>query len=144
MRIVIATLVNQGYQSVARGFDQHLFEQLNPPFPPVKLLRFDGSKKGDVVALELDFFLFKQTWESQITENGKTTKEWYFVDEGVKLPFFLSYWQHRHQVVQVGTHAKIIDNITFKTPFFLLDYLFYPVMWLQFLYRKPVYKRVFR
>ena len=144
MRIVISTLVNQGYRSVARGFNQHLFEKLNPPFPPVKLLRFDGSKQGDVVALELDFLLFKETWESHIVEDGQTEDEWYFVDKGVKLPFFLRVWQHRHRVVQTGTHATIVDDITFETPFFLMDYLFYPVMWLQFLYRKPVYKRVFR
>ena len=129
---------------MARGFNQDLFEKLNPPFPPVRLLRFDGSEKGDVVALELDFLLFKQVWESHIVEHGQTSKEWYFVDEGVKLPFFLRYWQHRHRVVQVGTHARIIDDITFKTPFLLMDYLFYPIMGLQFLYRKPVYQRVFR
>ena len=144
MRITISTLVNQGYQAVAAGFDQRLFEKLNPPFPPVKLLRFDGSKEGDVVALELNFLLFKQTWESYIIEDGKTEDEWYFVDKGVKLPFFLRFWQHRHRVVQTGTHATIIDDITFETPFFLMDYLFYPVMWLQFLYRKPVYKGVFK
>ena len=129
---------------MAQGFNQELFEQLNPPFPPVRLLRFDGSQKGDVVALELDFVLFKQVWESHIVDQGQTTKEWYFVDEGVKLPFFLRYWQHRHRVVQTGTHARIVDDITFNTPFLLMDYLFYPVMWLQFAYRKPVYKRVFQ
>lgn len=129
---------------MARGFNQSLFEALNPPFPPVKLLRFDGSTKGDVVSLELDFILFKQVWESHIVEHGQTSKEWYFVDEGRKLPFFLRYWRHRHRVVQAGTHARIIDNITFKTPFWLMDYLLYPVMWLQFAYRKPVYKRVFQ
>lgn len=144
MRITISTLVNQGRQAVAKGFNQDLFEKLNPPFPPVTLLRFDGSKQGDVVALELDFLLFKQVWESHIIEDGKTKKEWYFIDQGVKLPFFLRYWQHRHRVVQTGTHATIIDDITFETPFILTDYLFYPVMWLQFLYRKPVYKKVFR
>ena len=144
MRIIISTLVNQGYQSVARGFNQDLFKKLNPPFPPVKLLHFDGSKEGDVVALELDFLLFKQTWESHIIEDGHTEDEWYFIDKGVKLPFFLRFWQHHHRVIQTGTHATIIDDITFETPYVLMDYLFYPVMWLQFLYRKPVYKRVFR
>ena len=144
MRITISTLVNQGYRAVAQGFDRNLFEKLNPPFPPVKLLRFDGSKQGDIVALELNFLLFSQTWESRIVEDGETAGEWYFVDEGVKLPFFLASWKHRHRVVQTGTHSTIVDDITFKTPFLLMDYLFYPVMWLQFLYRKPVYKRVFR
>lgn len=144
MHISITTSVRQPYQSVAEGFDEKLFTQLNPPFPPVKLLRFDGSQQGDIVALELNFILFKQVWESLIVEDGRRDSEWYFIDEGVKLPFFLRYWRHHHRVVKHGTGAHIIDDITFQTPFFLLDYLFYPVMWLQFLYRKPIYKKVFR
>lgn len=109
----------------------------------MRLIRFEGSEKGNVVTLELDFIIFKQIWESHIIENGETACEWYFVDIGKKLPFFLQYWQHRHRVVQTGTHATIIDDITFETPFFLTDFLLYPVMWLQFWYRKPIYKRVF-
>ena len=143
VRITISTPVKQGRQSVAQGFNQDLFQKLNPPFPPVKLLRFDGSEKGDIVSLELNFIAFKQIWESHIVDSGETKKEWYFVDKGEKLPFFLTYWEHRHRVVQTGTHATIIDDITFETPFFLTDLLLYPVMWLQFLYRKPIYKRVF-
>jgi ligand-binding SRPBCC domain-containing protein len=38
----------------------------------------------------------------------------------------------------------IIDDITFRTPSILTDYLFYPLLYLQFLYRKPIYKKVFR
>ena len=143
MHIKITTSVRQSYQSVAEGFDKELFTRLSPPFPPVKLLRFDGSQKGDTVALELNFIFFKQTWESLIVEDGARDGEWHFIDEGVQLPFFLHYWRHHHRVVQNGSGASIIDDITFRTPFWLLDYLFYPIMWLQFLYRKPIYKKVF-
>ena len=143
MHIKITTPVRQSYQSVAAGFNEKLFTQLNPPFPPVKLLRFDGSQQGDTVALELNFILFKQVWKSLIVEDGERDDEWYFIDEGVRLPFFLRYWRHHHRVVKNGLGANIIDDITFRTPFFLLDYLFYPIMWLQFLYRKPIYKKVF-
>ncbi len=143
MRITISTPVKQSRLAVAQGFNQELFKKLSPPFPPVKLLRFDGSEKGDIVSLELNFIVFKQVWESHIVESGETKKEWYFVDVGKRLPFFLTCWQHRHRVVQAGTHAAIINDIIFETPFFITDFLLYPVMWLQFLYRKPVYKRVF-
>ena len=144
MRITFSTPVKQGRRAVAQGFNQSLFKKLSPPFPPVKLIRFDGSEKGDVVTLELNFIVFKQLWESHILDSGETNQEWYFVDGGKKLPFFLQYWEHRHRVVQTGTHATIIDDITFESPFFLTDFLLYPAMWLQFLYRKPIYKRVFR
>jgi ligand-binding SRPBCC domain-containing protein len=144
MHLKIITKVNQSYRSVMQGFNQQLFEKLNPPFPPVKLLRFDGSKKGDVVSMQLNFIFFRQPWTSLIVEDGLDAKEAYFIDEGIKLPFFLTYWRHCHRVVKDKQHALIIDDIHFKTPFRLLDYLMYPVMWLQFVYRKPVYKRVFR
>jgi ligand-binding SRPBCC domain-containing protein len=143
MRIRITTLVTQNYLEVAAKFDENLFKALNPPFPPVKLLRFDGSRKGDEVHLQLNFLLFRQVWKSLIIADGKKAGEVYFVDEGIQLPFFLRYWQHRHSIRQQGTHTAVIDDIQFKTPFFLFDFLLYPVLYGQFLYRKPVYKRYF-
>lgn len=144
MYLKVITKVNQDYRSVMKGFDQKLFEKLAPPFPPVRLLRFDGSKKGDVVSIQLNFMLFQQQWTSLIVEDGFNAKEAYFIDEGIKLPFFLTYWRHWHRILKDKQHTQIIDDIHFKTPFRLLDYLIYPVMWLQFVYRKPVYKRIFK
>lgn len=127
-----------------RGFNQNLFLKLNPPFPPVRLLRFDGCSKDDIVSLELNFLLFKQQWTSVILEDGLDEKEFYFVDAGQKLPFFLKFWKHRHRIVKAGDGARIVDDITFRSPFFLMDFLLWPVLWLQFLYRKPIYQRVFK
>ena len=144
MQMKISTGVKQGYLKVKEGFTQELFLSLNPPFPPVKLLRFDGCNKGDIVSLELNFILFKQVWESLITEGETTSQEFRFIDEGVKLPFFLKHWKHHHRVITDGGHSKIIDDIEFKTPFFLLDWLMWPILYLQFLYRIPIYKRIFQ
>ena len=143
MRLIITTTVGQDYKAVKKGFNENLFKALNPPFPPVKLKRFDGSRKGDIVELELNFILFRQVWRSEIVDDGKTNQEWYFIDEGVKLPFFLRYWRHHHRVVRQGEGSQIIDDIRFRSPFWLMDLLLYPVLALQFLYRKPVYKKVF-
>jgi ligand-binding SRPBCC domain-containing protein len=144
MHIRITTLVTQNYRQVADRFDQNLFKVLNPPFPPVKLLRFDGSRKGDEVHLQLDFLLFRQVWKSLIIENGEKAGEIYFIDKGIQLPFFLSCWQHKHIIRQQGKQTAIIDDIQFRTPFFLFDILLYPVLYGQFLYRKPVYRKFFR
>lgn len=141
--ITISTQVRQNFRSVIQGFNQDLFLQLNPPFPPVQLIRFDGCKKGDVVSLELNFIFFKQPWESLIVEDDLTEKEFYFIDEGIKLPFFLKYWRHKHRIIKNGKGAMIVDDITFRSPFWMMDFLLYPVLWLQFLYRNPVYKKVF-
>jgi ligand-binding SRPBCC domain-containing protein len=143
MQIKIDTPVSRDYKSVMKGFDESLFLKLNPPFPPVKLLRFDGCRKGDVVALELNFLFFRQKWISLITDDGLSEDEFYFVDEGTELPFFLKYWKHRHRILRRGTTSVIVDDITFKTPFLLMDWLFKPVLWLQFAYRRPIYKKVF-
>jgi ligand-binding SRPBCC domain-containing protein len=145
MKITISTPVEQDIITVWQGFNETLFTKLAPPFPPVKLLRFDGSEQGDEVHLELNFIFFKQKWVSRITENEKTDKEIFFIDEGIALPFFLKYWKHKHRIVKAvtmktGIHTLIVDEIEFESPFGIL---LYPILFLQFLYRKPIYQKIF-
>jgi len=144
MKIRITTQVDASLETVKEGFTKDLFLSLNPPFPPVRLLQFDGCKTGDKVALELNFILFKQQWISDITDDGQNKKEWFFLDEGTKLPFFLKSWKHRHIVEKKGASSNIIDDITFTTGTLFTDILFYPALLGQFLYRKPIYKRIFK
>ncbi len=144
MQIKISTKVQSGLETVKAGFDSSLFMSLNPPFPPVRLLKFDGCKTGDEVALELNFLLFKQRWISKITEDDEDEKSWEFVDEGYKLPFFLKQWKHHHQVKSIGSGSLIIDHIHFSTGYFLSDFILWPALFFQFLYRKPVYKKRFK
>ena len=144
MHIKIKTKVAASFEKVRSGFDQQLFTILNPPFPPVKLIRFDGSKKGDLVSLQLNFILFKQLWTSEIVEENTNGQQFYFVDEGIKLPFFLKYWRHKHIVNNLKNGAQVVDDIHFKTPFFLFDFLMYPLLWAQFIYRKPIYRKYFK
>ncbi|MGB3467198.1 MAG: hypothetical protein WBA74_18090, partial [Cyclobacteriaceae bacterium] len=70
-------------------------------------------------------------------------REFRFIDEGTSLPFFLKYWKHHHRVIADGTGSKIVDDITFKTPFFIPAFLMYPALYGQFMYRKPIYQRFF-
>lgn len=145
MKLYLRTSVSQSYQQVWKGFDEALFRQLSPPFPPVRVVRFEGCKKGDVVELELNFLFFRQRWTSFIVEQQAITDEIYFVDEGIKLPFFLKYWHHRHRIIQERPSSTIIaDEIEYSTPSLLTDYLFYPLLWAQFAYRKPIYRRYFK
>lgn len=144
MKITIETPVEQGYLEVKSGFNESLFKKLSPPFPPVKLLRFDGSRKGDFVTLELDFIFFKQKWTSEIIEDRTTELEFYFVDQGVELPFFLKKWKHKHRVISAGIGSIIRDEIEFEAPFGLMTILLYPVLWVQFAYRKGIYRMIFK
>lgn len=144
MKITLETQVQQDYLKVKEGFNKSLFFKLSPPFPPVKLLRFDGSKKGDIVSLELNFIFFRQKWTSEIIEDQTNDKEFYFVDEGVELPFFLKEWRHKHRIIQSDGGSIIRDEINYKSGFSLLTLLLYPVLYLQFLYRKPIYMKIFK
>ncbi|WP_296701829.1 hypothetical protein [Algoriphagus sp.] len=144
MEITIKTNVEQDFLSVKEGFNESLFNKLSPPFPPVKLLRFDGSKKGDLVSLELNFIFFRQKWVSKIIEDNTSEKEFYFIDQGIELPFFLKYWKHKHRIIKAGENSIIQDEISFKAPFILLTWLLYPAMLLQFGYRIPIYKKIFK
>ncbi|MVM30536.1 hypothetical protein GO755_10870 [Spirosoma sp. HMF4905] len=148
MQFVLKTQVNQSLSIVWSGFNRSLFEQLSPAFPPVNVVRFDGCLRGDVVHLQLNFFLFRQDWISLIVDQQTSNEEIYFIDQGTRLPFFLTFWRHRHGLCRsvdelTGQEQTIIiDDVTFRTPFLLTNYLLYPILWLQFAYRKPVYRRV--
>lgn len=148
MKINIETSVNQSVAQVWEQFDDKLLMQLSPPFPPVRLISF-GQKIGEKVTLELNFFIKRQLWVSKITDSYLTADEAYFIDEGEQLPFFLSYWKHKHRIVKNetspdGSGSIIIDEIEFRTPTILTDYIFYPILYLQFLYRKPIYRKFFK
>lgn len=143
MRIEVTTEIARPVEEVFRGFDRDLFLKLNPPFPLVRLLRFDGCEPGDDVHLELNFILFRQRWESVITQAGTGADGRHFVDEGRLLPRFLRTWRHYHGLESTGPGTRIRDRIDFSTGYGWLDWLMYPMLFLQFLYRKPVYRRFF-
>ena len=143
--INIETIVNTDLDTVLRSLDLPLFKKLNPPFPPVKVLRFDGTAKAGITHLSLNFLLFKQEWISENMESGyrEDGQSFQFVDEGKKLPFFLSYWRHTHTYQALdsksGPATRITDHIQFKGRG-LMGLFLQPVLKLQCLYRKPVYR----
>jgi ligand-binding SRPBCC domain-containing protein len=143
MRIYLRTKVQQDPQTVWQGFDQNLFLKLKPPGIKLKLLRFDGCETGHQVEMELGY-LFKQRWKGRITEHGISPALCYFVDEsqGSELPFFLRRWRHRHLLQAHKQGTEIIDDIEYQAPLGL-NLLLYPLLWLQFAWRKPIYRRIF-
>ncbi len=145
MHILIQTQVLAPLQTVAEHFDQRLLTFVSPPFPPTRLLRYEGNHAGAEVHVELNFLFFRQVWKSKIISFQKNDKQMIFVDEGIQCPFFLNYWHHEHKVDAVSESVSLItDDIHFRTPFWLTDYLLYPIMYLQFWYRQPRYRMYFR
>ncbi|MEQ9365215.1 MAG: hypothetical protein RIF32_13285 [Leptospirales bacterium] len=143
MKLTIDTPVAGDYLTVFAGFTKDLFVELTPPGVPVELLRFDGSKTGNEVHLELSFPGFKQKWISEITSDACDDEECYFIDEGRTLPFFLSHWRHAHRIRKDGEGARIIDDIEFRCPIPGMALFVYPVLFRQFRARGPVYQRIF-
>lgn len=144
MEIRISTLVKGNYLEVLQQFDQELLEKLTPPGLQIKLLQYDGSKRGDIVHIRIFILGFiMQEWVSEITDTGRDKRHAFFIDEGKTLPTFLRSWKHAHIVENHQENSKIIDKIEFRTPFKLLDWAIFPLLYLQFAYRKPIYKKVF-
>lgn len=143
MKFKIKTNVAQSFIDADKSFNKDFLVKLNPQFPPFQILRFDGIEDGAEIHVKLNFGLFTQLWKYTITDVKENDTEWSFVDEGIKTPFFLTYWHHHFQMLNKNDSMVILDTVAFKTPFVLLDYILYPWLYIHFLYRKPIYKKRF-
>ena len=145
MRVTIRTAVAQPPAQVMAGFTRDLFVALAPPFPKLRVVRFDGCHTGDRVEIELDTVVKRLPWTSLIIDNGELPNgTLFFVDEGRILPPPLRFWRHRHLMEPgPGGTCVIVDDLEFRTASPLLDALLYPAMWAQFAWRKPIYRRWF-
>jgi ligand-binding SRPBCC domain-containing protein len=144
MKLHLKTTVNANYEFVWQNFNQSLFERLSPPFPKAVLKKYDGNGIGDQVDIELDFIFFKNRWLSEITENEQMLDGYFFRDVGVVLPFFLGKWSHKHIIAKSGKGTEIRDEVEFEAPINALSFLLYPAILGQFLWRIPIYKKVFK
>lgn len=148
MQFKITTVVSKPLEQVFEGFDERLFVELNPPFPfpRVRVLRFDGCLLRDEVHLQLCFLgFFRQNWVSIITQKEANPDEINFTDTGRTLPFFLRSWKHQHILQRTAQNQTLItDQVNFEAATWLPNWLLWPALYLQFSFRKPIYRRVFR
>ena len=146
MHVTLRTAVSQPPALVMAGFTRELFVALAPPFPRLRLLRFDGCRTGDRVEIELDTLVKRLSWTSLIVDDGvQPDGTLFFIDEGQVLPPPLRFWRHRH-LIQPGPNggSVIVDALEYRTASRLLDVVIYPAMWAQFAWRRPIYRRWFR
>lgn len=143
MQFSIKSNVKANFRFVASHFGKPLLSHLLPKFPPIRLTKFDGTGLGNLVCLELKFAGHIMTWSSQIIVTKKHDTEENFIDQGVKLPFFLVYWEHRHRIIRNGNDTVIIDEIYYKSPNMIIELLFFPILFLSFYLRRASYKSFF-
>lgn len=146
MHLVLRFPVAQPPAVVAAGFTRALFVALAPPFPKFHLIRYDGSRTGDTVIIELQAGPKRWRWTSRITDDGVLPDgTHFFVDEGQLVPAPLRQWRHRHLIEPApGGGSVIVEDIHFSTGRRWLDWLIRPAMWAQFKLRGPVYRRWFK
>ena len=146
MKVILRTSVSQPPAQVMAGFTRDLFVALAPPFPKLRVLRFDGCRTGDKVEIELDTVVKRLSWTSLIVDDGvRSDGTYFFIDEGQVLPPPLRYWRHHHRIEPSPQGGSVIvDDLEDRTASRLLDTLLYPAMWAQFAWRKPIYRRWFK
>ena len=142
MRFTIRTNINKSYKLVFQHFNLELFKALKPPFMPLEVSQFDGSKTGDLVKLKVG--PLKQDWVSEIVEDFENEHEIGFIDVGTTLPAPFKQWRHCHRIININeNHCVISDEIEYHSSNYLLDIILLLPMYLQFLSRVPQYKKFF-
>ncbi|WP_235295994.1 SRPBCC family protein [Portibacter marinus] len=144
MKFTIKTPVPGNYKVVMNAFDKKLFEHLKPVGASMEIVKFTGSKEGDIVHIRFTSPI-KAEWISKIVEDGVDDERAYFIDQGTKLPWPLKYWKHEHVVAKIGEKkSQIEDRITYKTFSIVLDALIRPAMYMAFYPRRAQYQKYFK
>jgi hypothetical protein len=144
MKITLKSKVPKDFRFVTDAYNEALFRYLMPPFGLASLLRYDGQKPGDIVHIRFRPPLFND-FKVVIRDVWTGPREYRFVDRGLTMPFRMKFWQHTHRVVALDDHkTALIDLIEFKTSWWLLDLLIFPLLFLFFLPRTWQYARYYK
>jgi ligand-binding SRPBCC domain-containing protein len=94
--------------------------------------------------LEINLLGIRQQWHSEITTRYEGEQIFWFVDEGRKLPFFLTHWVHIHRVVGLpdGT-SELQEDVRYDTPWWVPGFAVRLALLQMFTARRPIYRRWF-
>lgn len=141
-RISIKTEVKGSAIAVFDLFDEKLFDFLAPPSWLAKKVLYEGTSIGNKVAMQ--FFLpFSSRMEVEITSKLNDGRKYWFVDEGILLPFGIKSWKHQHIVIDQGDCSIIHDCIDFSTSNRILDVMYFPIFYMAFKGRTKPYQKYF-
>ncbi len=123
-------------------FDFSFLSELSPPMMKPEAVVYEGNRPGAKIHFRLKTPFGKKDWKGEINGYGETPDEIWFSDEGKEIPFGIKTWHHKHRLIKTEYGTKIRDEVevTFKNA--LLTPLLAPGIWLQFLYRKPLYSKI--
>jgi ligand-binding SRPBCC domain-containing protein len=142
--VQVTTLIPLPLSEVTTLFNRNLFEYLAPVLPKLTILQYDGQKKGDLLFLQLGIGPIHLPWNLTILDAWDTPTRWGFIDQGTRLPFPLTAWQHEHSLVAVSAHETLIeDKIHFRAGPKWLTLLLKPLVKQMFLARRKPYLHYF-
>lgn len=145
MKIRIQTELDNKFKDIVSNFDKDLFLALKPKGVRLSIKRWDGIYIDALFELEIALLWVKQIWIGKISDVQKSKEKFSFIDIGVELPSPISKWRHLHLVLKKGKNRTIIiDEVDFKTRFFVLDIVIYPFLFSQFYSRKKAYRKYFK
>lgn len=131
-------------QTVYGVFNDRLLTALSPPLAKPLTKQYGGNRPGDRLHFVLRTPLGAKDWTGQVTEESRTESEIYFVDEGHQMPFGITRWKHKHRLIKTSFGTQIRDEVQFDAKNSLLAVFLFPAIWLQFLYRKPLYEKTIK
>ena len=101
MKLLFKTTIDLSYDKVQERFNRDLFVYLSPKLIPFELKRFDGTKKGNEIHIDLGMWVLKQEWVSLITFEETNSSGWSFIDGCIGVLVSLS-----HPTLRVGIPSK--------------------------------------
>ena len=114
MKIIIKSPVPLPPEQVWEGFNLELLKKLTPGIVQLKADVFEGTQPGCRFEMRVGAFGVLQEWKGLVTQAGQTPGSYWFVDEGVKLPWPLKTWKHLHAVRKSANGSVIYDLIQFS------------------------------
>ena len=143
MKFVVESKIRDvNIRDVYRVFDFRLLAKLSPPFMKPEAKLYEGNKPGHQLYFIIHTPIGGYPWKGKVTEENISENEIYFVDEGIDMAFGMSAWKHKHRLIKTDTGTLVRDEVYFDTKNPLWKYVLLPGVWLQFLYRKPLYEKI--
>ncbi len=143
MKLIFETKVSAPFNRVRTLIGKELFQALISPWQSIEIVRFDGTRVGDEVHLNINMGLIFP-WISKIVDSSVRDDEWSFIDVGVKTFPLIKSWHHIHLFRAIDTTTTLIrDEINFECQNPFLEYPMYVMLFPQFAFRRYGYKKFF-
>jgi ligand-binding SRPBCC domain-containing protein len=129
-------------EEIIKIFDFDLLRALSPPMMKPDLVSYGGYAPGTKIHFRLTTPFGIKDWKGIISEYRENEAEIYFTDEGLELPFGIKTWKHKHRLIRKPYGTEIRDEVECSFANGIAKLFLPSGIWLQFVYRKPLYAKI--